>query len=78
MELNYNLYEYTDIITVTYKMNKCSWSLIYDKNKDICMLLKNKKPAIINELSFNESEAYKEALDIAITYHHDRDGETTH
>lgn len=51
------------------------YCLVYDKEKDKCDVLKNGKHAVLSKLSTEETERYKEVLDIAICYHHDRESE---
>jgi len=48
------------------------WSLIYNKDKDSCLLLRNGKPAILKDLTSDEEGAYKDVLDFAIEYHHEK------
>lgn len=54
------------------------FDLVYDKNKDKVLLMKNGKPANSKLLRDDETQRFKEFLDVAICYHHDRDGEYTH
>lgn len=58
-----------------YKEADDKFCLVYDKEKDLCSILKNGKLAVLKELTPVETERYKEVLDIAINYHHDRDNE---
>lgn len=51
------------------------YCLVYDKEKDKCDVLKNNKQAKLKELTSLETQRYKEVLDIAINYHHDRGSE---
>lgn len=51
------------------------FDLVYDKNKDKVLLMKNGKPVNYKLLRDDETERYKEFLDVAICYNHDRDGE---
>lgn len=55
-----------------YKYMGFRWCLIYDKNKDKCLLLKNGKPANVPKLSNHETEMYKEILSFAIEFHHEK------
>lgn len=55
-----------------YKVDKDKFILVYDKDKDLCDVIKNGKHADLKKLTTSETERYKEVLDIAIAYHHDR------
>lgn len=55
-----------------YKIEKDKFILIYDKEKDLCDVIKNGKHADLKKLTKSETERYREVLDIAIAYHHDR------
>lgn len=55
-----------------YKVEQNKFTLIYDKEKDLCDVLKNGKHAELKKLSQIETERYREVLEIAIAYHHDR------
>lgn len=55
-----------------YVIGKNKFTLIYDKEKDLCDVIKDGKHAELKKLSGLETERYKEVLDIAIAYHHDR------
>ena len=55
-----------------YKISPDNYCLIYSKEKDVCMVIKNGKAADLKKLSEDETLRYKEVLDIAICYHHDR------
>ncbi len=61
-----------------YKFGEDQMTLIYNKAKDIALLLKNQKFTDINKLKPEETERYKEVLDMVICYHHDRAGEYLH
>lgn len=54
------------------------FDLVYDKNKDKVILMKNGKLTDHQTLRDDESSRFKEFLDVAICYHHDRDGEYLH
>ena len=58
-----------------YRIGHDKFTLIYDKDKDLCDILKNGKHAELKKLSQLETERYREVLDIAICFHHDRDNE---
>lgn len=73
-EFDIKLYEDDNHVYCDYSLGKDKFSLIYEKEKDICLLVKNKKPANLNLLIDDEVKRYKEVLDIIICYHHDRDG----
>lgn len=55
-----------------YKVDKDKFILVYDKDKDLCDVIKNGKHADLKKLTTTETERYREVLDIAIAYHHDR------
>lgn len=55
-----------------YRIGDHKFTLIYDKEKDLCDVIKNGKHAELKKLTDLETERYKEVLDIAIAYHHDR------
>lgn len=67
-----NFKEDDDNIYLSYKHLQDNFCLIYAKEKDICMVVKNGQAADIKALTENETKRYKEVLDIAICYHHDR------
>lgn len=69
------LVETTEILVFKYKHSPDLFELIYYKDRDKCMVMKNGKPAELNKLNGSETMKYKEVLEIAINYHHDRDGE---
>lgn len=66
------LKEDDDYLYLFYRDTETDYCLIYDKNKDLCEVLKNGKMAQLKAFTDQETERYKEVLDIAITYHHDR------
>lgn len=67
------LTETPEILVLKYKHNPDMFELIYYKEKDKCMVMKNGKPAELAKLNDSEVFKYKEVLEIAINYHHDRD-----
>lgn len=66
------LKEDDEYLYFSYKMSKIDYCLIYNKEKDICMVVKDGRAADLKSMSSAETERYKEVLDIAICYHHDR------
>lgn len=65
-------------IVLKYTHAQDFFDLVYDKNKDKVILMKNGKLANSKDLREDETDRFKEILDVAICYHHDRDGEYTH
>lgn len=65
-------------LDVKYSVGMHRFDLMYDKNKDLAMVIKNGVAADLKKLSIQETDCYHEALEMAITYHHDRDGCPTH
>lgn len=61
-----------------YDFQGFSWCLIYNKHKDKCLILKNSKPANLKILTEDEISAYKEVLDFAISFHHEKGDAETH
>lgn len=61
-----------DYLYFDYILDMDNWALIYNKNKDICILVKNSKPVDLKTLSQEEIGAYMEVLDCAIIYHHEK------
>lgn len=49
------------------------YSFIYNKDKDICMMLKNRKPISSEKLNTEETALFDDLRITAINYHHDRD-----
>lgn len=68
------LHEDQNHLFLDYQHLNDKFSMIYSKEKDLVLILKNKRPVDLNKLSKSETERYKDVLDIAITYHHNRDG----
>lgn len=56
-----------------YNFTADQFTLIYNKDKDICLILKNGTKADIKKLRHEEVERYKDVLCMAINYHHDRE-----
>lgn len=61
-----------------YDFQGFSWCLIYNKHKDKCLVLKNSKSAILKNLTDDETSAYMEVLEFAISYHHEKGDAETH
>ena len=61
-----------------YLIDPNEWALVYSKNKDICVIIKNGKPVDLKTLTEVEVSAYKEVLDCAIVYHHEKDDALEH
>ena len=73
MDDDFKLLESPDQVIIKYKHAKDFFDLVYDKNKDKVLLIKNGKPANDNILRQDERDKFKEVLDIAICFHHDRE-----
>lgn len=54
------------------------YTLIYKKSKDLCVQIKNGRYIDTKYLKPEETELFKEAMEIAINYHHDREDVLTH
>lgn len=65
-------------IYLDYVLNTDRWTLIYSKEKDKCILLHNAKPAQLKRLTPVQESAYKEVLEYAIIYHHEKGDAQTH
>lgn len=74
-EFEIRLDEDVNALYLFYNESDSKYCLVYDKEKDKCDVLKNGKHAKLKELTSLETERYKEVLDIAINYHHDRGSE---
>lgn len=57
----------------TYFVRDHSFTLIYNKDKDHCILLKNGKAADLKLLSEEETLTYKDVLQDLCRYHHDNE-----
>lgn len=66
------LLEDEHIIVLRWKSDTDEFDLIYKKEKDLVLVMKNEKMAKLDALSDLETGRYKEALTIAINYHHER------
>lgn len=66
------------IINLRYRLGNHDFDMIYHKEKDKVMLLKDGTPAGLDRLSKIEVESYKEALEICICYHHNKEDEQLH
>ncbi len=62
----------------TYHFSGYEWVLIYNKYKDKVLVLKESKPAQLPKLTADETEMYREVLDYAIAYHHEKGDAETH
>lgn len=62
----------------SYDLMGDEWVLIYNKDKDSCLLLKNSKPAPSKKLTLKETDTYLEVLDFAISYHHEKGDAESH
>lgn len=78
IEQHFDLKEDQSYLYLVYKVGPNNMTLIYDKDKDVILLLNNGQVQEVSSLKENETERYREILDIAICYHHDRDNETLH
>lgn len=65
-------------IYFSYDFQGFEWTLIYNKYKDKCLLLKSSKPAQLSKITKQETEAYKDVLEFAISYHHEKGDAETH
>lgn len=74
-EFTFSLQETDDNLFFEYRVSEIPFTLIYSKEKDICMILKEGRACELKKLTETETERYKEVLDIAICYHHDREVE---
>lgn len=61
-----------DNLYLKYHFHLVDWVLIYRKEKDICLLLKGTRKADLTKMSQDEIEVYKEVLEYAIIYHHEK------
>lgn len=74
MDDDFKIIEDTDQLVIKYLHAADRFDLVYDKSKDKVLLIKNGKPANDNVLRQDEKDKFKEILDIAICFHHDREG----
>lgn len=70
------LIEHELILNLKYKVGKNVFDMIYHKEKDKVMLMRDGEP--VSKMSALEELSYKEALDICISYHHNRENEQLH
>ena len=75
---NPDFLENEDVLVFKYSIENARFDMIYHKDKDKVMVLRNELPMRLEELSAKELEAYKQALDICICYHHDKENEALH
>lgn len=75
---NFKIIDEEDHLFLNWTFKKDAHVLIYNKRKDICMQLKNGRSVNTTDLKPEEAQHYKDALEIAINYHHDRDQMLTH
>lgn len=73
MDDDFKIIEDTDSFVIKYSHARDMFDLVYNKTKDKVLLIKNGKPANDNVLRQDEREKFKEILDIAICFHHDRE-----
>lgn len=71
-------HEDDDVITLKYQALDHRFDMIYHKEKDKVLVLKDKKPANLDQMTPYEVDCYKEALEICICYHHNRADEPLH
>lgn len=77
-EIGIKLREDEKNLYLEYDFGGYPWTLVYNKYKDKCLLLKQSKPAILKTLTNDETEAYKEVLEFAIGYHHEKEDAELH
>lgn len=78
MDDDFKMIESNEQVIIKYKHARDSFDLVYDKNKDKVLLIKNGKPANDNGLRQDEKDKFIQMLDIVITFHHDREEENLH
>lgn len=77
-EIGINVKEDEKNLYFDYSFQGFDWVLIYNKYKDNCLLLKNSKPANLKKITEDEVSAYKEVMEFAISYHHEKGDAETH
>lgn len=77
-EIGIKLKEDEKNLYLDYDFQGYPWCLIYNKHKDKCLILKNSKPAQLKKLTEDEVSAYKEVLEFAIAFHHEKGDAETH
>ena len=65
-------------VYLDYTLGYDRWTLVYSKEKDKCLILQNSKPAQLKHLTPIQESAYKEVLEYAIIYHHEKGDAQTH
>ena len=77
-EIGIKLKEDEKNLYLDYDFGGFPWTLVYNKFKDKCLLLKQSKPAILKTLTEDEKSAYKEVLEFAISFHHEKEDAEIH
>jgi hypothetical protein len=72
------LIEHPLIINLKYRLKDHVFDMLYHKDKDKVFLLKNGEPCQESDLSNDEVLHFKEALEICISYHHNKENESLH
>lgn len=70
------LEDHPSSINLKYSTGDHRYDMLYNKDKDLVTLFRDGQLA--QNMDEFEKIAYKEALDICIRYHHNRDGEPIH
>jgi len=72
------LVDYPSKIVLTYRVGKADFDMIYQKEKDSVRLYREGEPASLERMTEEEIASYKEALEICIVYHHNRETADLH
>ena len=75
---DFHLTETDSILNACYKVERAKFDLIYHKEKDLVIVLKNGSHCGLEAMTPREVDSYKEALEICVCYHHNREDEPLH
>lgn len=78
ISVRFSIIEHDHYLFAYYDIGLEDYCLIYDIDKDICLLAKNDKPADLKALSDLETLHYKAVLKAVIKLHHKMEQDLTH
>lgn len=78
VEFDFKMTEDPKYLIFDYKHGIDNFRMVYYKHRDLAAIMKNGTKADLKKLNESERKRYKSLLEIAICYHHDKEGSETH